>query len=62
MVKKDSGLFEVAIGPLASDMCEYRFILDSALMLDPNRPPRKRRQSYLEGMAALLNRTLTEIF
>ena len=35
LVKNDSGIFEAKIGPLQSDMYEYRFILDSALMLDP---------------------------
>lgn len=36
MVKNDSGIYEVKIGPLASDMYEYRFILDSMMVLDPN--------------------------
>lgn len=36
MIKNDSGIYEAKIGPLPSDMYEYRFILDSALMLDPN--------------------------
>jgi enterochelin esterase-like enzyme len=36
MVKNDSGIYEVKIGPLASDMYEYRFILDSTLVLDPS--------------------------
>jgi enterochelin esterase family protein len=49
MEKKDSGLFEVKIGPLASDMYEYRFILDSALMLDPNNNAVTRDGSYIEN-------------
>lgn len=36
LIRKDSGIFEVKVGPLPSDMYEYRFILDSAFMLDPN--------------------------
>ncbi len=49
MIKKDSGLFEVKIGPLASDMYEYRFILDSALMLDPNNNAVTRDGSIVEN-------------
>lgn len=33
--KKDSGLFELKIGPLSSDMYEYRFIQDGTPILDP---------------------------
>jgi enterochelin esterase-like enzyme len=36
MVKNDSGIYEIKIGPLASDIYEYRFILDSTMVLDPN--------------------------
>ena len=49
MEKKDSALFEVKIGPLASDMYEYRFILDSALMLDPNNKDVTRDGSIVEN-------------
>src|SRR5205809_1447575 len=49
MIKKDSGLFEVRIGPLASDMYEYRFILDSALMPDPNNNAVTRDGSIVEN-------------
>lgn len=49
MEKKDSGLFEVKIGPLASGMYEYRFILDSALVLDPNNKAVTRDGSYIEN-------------
>lgn len=35
MAKIDSTLFEVKIGPLASDLYEYRFKVDSLVMLDP---------------------------
>jgi len=36
LVKKDSGIFELKVGPIPSDMYEYRFILDSAFLLDPS--------------------------
>lgn len=49
MEKKDSSLFEVKIGPLASGMYEYRFILDSALVLDPNNKAVTRDGSYVEN-------------
>ena len=49
MVKKDSNIFEAKIGPLASDMYEYRFILDSALMLDPNNNAVTRDGSIVEN-------------
>jgi enterochelin esterase family protein len=49
MIKKDSGIYEVKIGPLASDMYEYRFILDSALMLDPNNNAVTRDGSIVEN-------------
>lgn len=49
MIKKDSSIFEVKIGPLASDMYEYRFILDSALMLDPNNNAVTRDGSIVEN-------------
>jgi enterochelin esterase family protein len=49
MTKKDSGLFEVKIGPLPSDMYEYRFMLDSALILDPNNNAVTRDGSIVEN-------------
>ena len=49
MTKKDSGIYEIKIGPLASDMYEYRFILDSAFMLDPNNTAVTRDGSYVEN-------------
>jgi enterochelin esterase family protein len=49
MIKKDSGIYEVKIGPLSSDMYEYRFILDSALMLDPNNNAVTRDGSFVEN-------------
>ena len=49
MVKNDSNVYEVKIGPLPSDMYEYRFILDSALMLDPNNNAVTRDGSFVEN-------------
>ncbi|QHT70665.1 esterase [Rhodocytophaga rosea] len=49
MVKKDSSIYEVKIGPLASDMYEYRFILDSTMMLDPNNNAVTRDGSIVEN-------------
>jgi enterochelin esterase-like enzyme len=36
MIKNDSSIYEVKIGPLGSDMYEYRFIVDGIPTLDPN--------------------------
>jgi enterochelin esterase family protein len=49
LVRKDSGIFEGRIGQLPSDMYEYRFILDSALMLDPGNNAVTRDGSILEN-------------
>ena len=49
LVKKDSNIYEVKIGPLPSDMYEYRFILDSALMLDPNNSAVTRDGFFVEN-------------
>jgi enterochelin esterase family protein len=49
MVKKDSGIFEAKVGPLPSDMYEYRFILDSTMMLDPNNNAVTRDGSIVEN-------------
>jgi len=49
MVKKDSNIYEAKIGPLPSDMYEYRFILDSALMLDPNNSAVTRDGFFVEN-------------
>ena len=49
LARKDSNIYEVKIGPLPSDMYEYRFILDSALMLDPNNNAVTRDGSYIEN-------------
>jgi len=49
MLKNESGIFEAKVGPLATDMYEYRFILDSALMLDPNNNSVTRDGSFVEN-------------
>lgn len=49
MVKNDSSMYEVKIGPLASDMYEYRFILDGVPMLDPNNNAVTRDGSIIEN-------------
>jgi len=49
MEKKAGGIFEVKIGPLASSMYEYRFILDSTVMLDPNNNAVTRDGSFVEN-------------
>lgn len=49
MVKKDSLIYELKIGPLNSGMYEYRFLLDSALILDPNNNAVTRDGAYVES-------------
>jgi len=49
MVKNDSSVYEVKIGPLASDMYEYRFILDGIPILDPNNNAVTRDGTYVEN-------------
>lgn len=49
MQKKDSGVFEVRVGPLAPGMYEYRFMLDSALVLDPGNKSVTRDGIYIEN-------------
>ncbi len=49
MVKIDSTIYEVKIGPLASDMYEYRFILDGVPILDPNNNAVTRDGSIIEN-------------
>jgi enterochelin esterase-like enzyme len=49
MVKNDSGVYEVKIGPLPSDMYEYRFIVDGVLTLDPNNNAVTRDGIYVES-------------
>lgn len=49
LMKKDSNMYEVKVGPLASDMYEYRFILDSAFILDPSNNAVTRDGSIVEN-------------
>jgi enterochelin esterase-like enzyme len=49
MVKNDSSVYEVKIGPLASDMYEYRFILDGIHILDPNNNAVTRDGTFIEN-------------
>jgi enterochelin esterase-like enzyme len=49
MIKNDSSIYEVKIGPLASDMYEYRFILDGVPILDPNNNVVTRDGIYIEN-------------
>ena len=49
MAKNDLVIFEVKVGPLPSGMYEYRFILDSVLMLDPANNVVTRDGSFVEN-------------
>ncbi len=49
MIKNDTGLFEVKIGPLAPDMYVYTYIVDGVAMLDPNNRIVVRDGSYIES-------------
>ena len=49
MIRKDSGVFEVKVGPLASDMYEYRFLVDSAITLDPGNNAVTRDGGFIEN-------------
>ncbi len=49
MVRNDSGIFELKIGPLASDMYEYRFIVDGIPSLDPGNNAVTRDGSIVEN-------------
>ena len=49
MVKNDTGLFEVKVGPLASDMYVYTFVVDGVKTIDPNNRVVVRDGSYIES-------------
>lgn len=49
MVKNDSSVYEIKVGPLPSDMYEYRFILDGVPILDPNNNVVTRDGIYIEN-------------
>jgi enterochelin esterase-like enzyme len=49
MIKNDSNVYELKVGPLQSNMYEYRFILDGVPMLDPNNNAVTRDGTYVES-------------
>lgn len=49
MIKNDSNVYELKVGPLASDMYEYRFIVDGIPTLDPNNNAVTRDGTYVES-------------
>ena len=49
MIKNDTGLFELEVGPLPSDMYVYTYIVDGVKMLDPNNNVVVRDGSYIES-------------
>lgn len=49
LVKKDSGIYEVKIGPLESNMYEYRFLLNGVPILDPGNNAVTRDGTYIES-------------
>ena len=49
MIKNDSNVYELKLGPLPSDMYEYRFILDGVPILDPNNNAVTRDGTYVES-------------
>jgi enterochelin esterase-like enzyme len=49
LVKNDTGLYEVKLGPFVSDMYVYTYIVDGVKMLDPNNNAVVRDGSYIES-------------
>ncbi|MGC3947047.1 MAG: alpha/beta hydrolase-fold protein [Chryseolinea sp.] len=49
LVKNDSNIYEVKIGPLSSDMYEYRIVLDGIPVLDPNNNAVTRDGNFIEN-------------
>jgi enterochelin esterase family protein len=49
MVKNDTGLFEVKVGPIPSDMYVYTYIVDGVKMLDPANRVVVRDGGYIES-------------
>ncbi|MBW3467002.1 esterase [Arthrospiribacter ruber] len=49
MTKNGEGIFELKVGPLASNMYEYRFIVDSTFTLDPSNPAVTRDGVWIEN-------------
>lgn len=49
MTKNTEGIFEVKVGPLPSNMYEYRFMVDSTFTLDPSNSAVTRDGSWIEN-------------
>lgn len=49
MMKNDTGLFVIKVGPLAPDMYVYKYIVNGIRILDPNNPVVVRDGSYIES-------------
>ncbi len=49
MTKNDSGIFEIKIGPLESDMYTYMFVVDGVKTIDPANNVVVRDGSYIES-------------
>lgn len=53
MTRGDSSVFEAKVGPLPTDMYEYRFIVDGIAILDPVNTIATRDGSYIESRLML---------
>lgn len=49
MTKNSEGVFEVKVGPIASNMYEYRFLVDSTFTLDPSNSAVTRDGTWIEN-------------
>ena len=49
MTKSVDGIFEAKVGPIASNMYEYRFMVDSTFLLDPSNSAVTRDGSWIEN-------------
>lgn len=49
MVRNDTGLYQVTVGPLASDMYVYTYLVDGVKMLDPHNNIVVRDGSFIES-------------
>ena len=49
MTKNAEGIFEAKVGPIPSDMYEYRFMVDSAFSLDPSNSAVTRDGTWIEN-------------
>jgi enterochelin esterase-like enzyme len=50
MVKNDTGLFTITVGPLKPELYSYSLIVDGVRMIDPNNPLTKRDGTRNESM------------